>query len=149
MRSTSSIVIVLAFTACSSGDGGRTEFNNLENALTSLANAPEADWIDQLGKIEQMEIADPGVREVRNLCVSAYQAFGAATVKLHEARGQVAAVESSLDTQRDSGVDARSSLKKTAQAAVDDVTNSLDKAERLVKSCAERRTSLRNEMAAR
>jgi hypothetical protein len=149
MRSISSIIIVIAFAACSSGDGGRGEFDNLENALTSLANAPEADWIDRLEKIEQMEIVDPGVREARNLCVSAYRAFGAATVKLHAARGQVAAVESSLDTQQDAGVDALSSLRKTAQAAVDDVTNSLDKAESLVKSCAERRTSLRNELAAR
>ncbi len=149
MRSIYSIVIVLALAACSSGDGGRGEFDNLENALTSLANAPEADWIHRLEQIERMEIVDPGVREARDLCVSAYEAFGAATVKLHAARSQVAAVESSLDTQRDAGVDALSSLRKRAQAAVDDVTSSLDKAERLVQSCAERRTSLRNELAAR
>ena len=149
MRSINSIVIVLGLAACSSDNGGRVEFDKLENALTSLANAPEADWIDQLGKIEQMEFADSRVKETRDLCVSAYHAFGAATVKLHSARDQVAAVESSLDTQRDAGVDALSSLRKTAQAAVDDVTNSLDKAESLVQSCAKRRTSLRNELAAR
>ncbi len=149
MRSINSIVIALAFAACSSGDGGRAEFDNLENALNSLANAPEADWIHRLEQIERMEIIDPGVREARNLCVSAYEAFGAATVKLHAARGQVAAVESRFDTQRDAGVDALSSLRKKAQVAVDDVTNSLDKAERLIQSCAERRISLRNEMAAR
>jgi len=149
MRSIYNIAIVLALAACSSGDGGRGEFDNLENALISLADAPEADWIHRLEQIEQMEIVDPKVREARDLCVSAYLAFGAATVKLHAARGQVAAVESILNTQRDAGVDALSSLREKAQAAVDDVTSSLDKAERLVRSCAERRISLRNEPSAR
>lgn len=149
MRSINSIVVALAFAACSSGDGGRHEFDNLENALTSLASAPEADWIHRLEQIERMKIEDPRVREARNLCVSAYEAFGAATVKLHTARDQVAAVESRLDSQRDAGIDALSSLRKKAQVAVDDVTNSLDKAERLVQSCAKRRISLRNEMATR
>ena len=140
---------MLALAACSSGDGGSSEFDNLENALTSLANAPEADWINRLEQIEQMEIVDPRVRGARDLCVSAYEAFGAATVKLHAARSQVAAVESSLNTQRDAGVDVLSSLRKKAPAAVDDVTSSLDKAERLVQSCAKRRISLRSDLAAR
>ena len=45
---------MLALAACSSGDGGSSEFDNLENALTSLANAPEADWINRL---EQMPLS--------------------------------------------------------------------------------------------
>ncbi len=147
--------LTLLLLSCSSGapepdPSARRDFKKLEQALTAIEEAPESEWIDRLEQVEKLKVDDPQVVAVRDLCVSAYEAFGDATLRLTEARHRVAGVELLLQEgiKGDAGPQALSRLRKEALTATGDVTRSLDRAENLVAECVDRRRELRGTLTA-
>ena len=119
------------------------EFEHLEDSLIRLAQSPEADWIDALDTIRKMNISSKEISEIRNLCVSAYDAFGEATVKLKAARLNVNKTDQAITSKAPNAPKTHAEAKRSTEA----VSKALDKAEALVKSCALKRQEQRNRLA--
>jgi hypothetical protein len=147
---------VLALAACAPDapavdTGSRAQFDRLEHALLALSEAPETEWLDRLESVKGLALEDPGVVSLRDLCVSAYEAFGEATVRLGAARAQVAGVESALreGPEGDAGLADLARLRDGAVRSTREVSATLDRAEKLVARCVQERRSLREKLASR
>lgn len=144
-------VLVMASASCGSSDDVKeatAQFERLEAALVTLAESPEQQWMDKLDEVERLPVSHPRVAEVRDLCVSAYQAFGDATLRLEEARHRVAGVEILANRgPGDAGAQKISRMRSEALKSTAEVAETLDKAERLVESCVASRKRLRRDLA--
>ena len=124
-------------------DDARRELAALEGDLSTLAQTPESEWLTRLDSIKASAIESPEVVAVRDLCVSAYEAFGEATVTLAAARDKVNAAQDVHAAGPDAGFETLLTSKQNAEKAVNDVAEALDNAEALVKRCMDERDALR------
>ena len=144
---------LLAMTSASCGTGddvneATAQFERLEVALVTLAESPEQQWMDKLDEVKKLPVSHPRVAEVKDLCVSAYEAFGGATLRLEEARHRVAGVEILANRgPGDAGAQKISAMRSEALKSTAGVAEALDKAEKLVESCVASRKLLRRNLA--
>ncbi|MCP4599699.1 MAG: hypothetical protein GY847_04030 [Proteobacteria bacterium] len=147
--------------ACDSGgfsNEARREHRSLEGALGTLASANPEDRIIRLKELEEVEVHNTSVKELKELCALAYRAFYQAAELLDEARAKTQKVESKMAEARvesDAGgemtapqADELGRISRIAQASLAEVNRSLDRAEKLVESCEKKRAALR-ELASR
>ncbi len=149
-------VLVACALACNShgfSNESRKEFWELERALGTLASADPEDRMIRLKEIEEVEVHDARINELKKLCMEAYRTFGQSTELLAEARAKTQKVELKMAearTLRDAGgkIPDEEALKldkmgREAGASLRAVNQSLDRAEKLVNSCEKKRGVLR------
>jgi hypothetical protein len=146
------LAAIPALISCGSSADEReaaVQFEILEEALVSLAESPEDQWMDRLDRLEKLPLTSAAVIEVRDLCGSAYSAFGEATSRLEEARHRVAGVEILAEQgQGDAGVKRITEMRAKAVRSTAQVSQALDRAEELVSMCVASRRNLREKIAA-
>lgn len=146
------LLAVLSLSSCGPGADEKkaaAEFDRLEASLVALSEAPEDQWMDRLDDVGKISLTSDRVVEVRDLCVSAYQAFGDATMQLEEARHRVAGVEIlARNGPGDAGLAEVAGMRAQAARATEGVSKALDRAEELVASCVASRRRLREMTAA-
>jgi hypothetical protein len=159
MRSISSLIAAVLVLSCSPNkqreqSAELRELVDLEGALNAVSSSPAEDRARRLRDVEELEISSPRVREARAHCVEGYRAFLDATRRMEEARAQVGRIEAEAAKALAGPVDLDASagelaaLHASAVTATEELGQALDRAERKVRECTEKRAALAAELGA-
>ncbi len=151
MRSSSSLLLLVAVAGCSgSGSGEQREHEELECALVAFSEAAPEERELRLEEVRRLDLTSTRVREVRQTCLAAYEAFFSAMARLEDVKDRAAEVEAESTRVR-TGVPAEGDrLFRMQEAALDGtraVTEALDRAETLVDECSRCRAALAVDLA--
>ncbi|MCP4676563.1 MAG: hypothetical protein GY854_13820 [Deltaproteobacteria bacterium] len=149
-------VISAAFmVACGSSisETERREFRELERAFNALATAHPEDRGIRLAEIEGVKVTTRRVKEIKELCTSSYKAFNKANGFLAKARAKTREVEIATAEARalkKAGQEithkrevALKEMNRSASSSLNEVTESLDNAEKLIEVCEKKRNAFR------
>jgi len=153
MRWTCSLTALLACLSCSPDHNREAsaelrELVDLEGALSAVSESAPEDREERLKEVEALELKGPRVREARRRCVEAHRAFLGATKRMVEARERVGRIEAEANKALSGPVDLDASagelaaLHADAVGATEKLESALDRAESLVRECAELRAAL-------
>ena len=136
----------------------RREFQALEAAVGTVANASPEDRAIRLEQLEAVPVSAERIVELKRTCVASYRAFDQASQLLGKARTATKEAETAVRLANQKKEEAGSlspdeelrivEMGKKAADALKAVSGELEAAERLVAACGEARKNLRFELAA-
>ncbi|MBN2804996.1 MAG: hypothetical protein JXR91_18010 [Deltaproteobacteria bacterium] len=147
------ILTFLLLSACSDHDSKKNaiknnaseiqkdEYMKIEKALNTISAGEEKGWLDRLEKVKRLHLEDEQIKNLREVCVNAYEKYADALLTLNNAKMQIKTITNAIENNQKGDL---SIYQLEAKKAIEQTNIALDESQKLIDECNRRKNALKS-----